>query len=454
MTKSTTMMNRKRSRAQARSGAVLGMVLIAMVMVSLLGMGMLRMNAITGLEAGKTVSSAQAFWTAEAGLERAKAIAQKRRVPMNKITLASSPTGFLYGSNVLSGTTARGSYSVDVVDDPAWTNATKALKKYIIRARGTSSGGKTHTISLKAEIRNYASYMHASNWERVGSTLIYFQPGDVIDGPVYVNDRLNINGGSPNPIFRQLVSSATNTVNYINGANSNVFQAGLALNATPLDISGQFTSNHIEELEAEASQPDGLTLSGDYQLIFKPDGTVTYYPRSGGATNTRYLSSMNGAIYVDGDAWVQGTVNGQATVAAQDTIYISNSVVYASATNPSPWQAGFVTNNVDDALGLMAYNRLEIRGTNTVNVHAAVMITNGDDGFGAENRYVNIGGNKYINLYGSLSQYRRGIVSRVSGSTFQGFRKNYKFDARFNYDAPPSFPYSVYAFSGWQQSGI
>ena len=239
-------------RDRNRSGAVLGLVLIAMVLVSLLGMGMLRMSAATSMEAGRSVASVQAFWTAEAGLERVKAIAQKRRQPMNRIVQAGSPSGYLYGSNVLSGTTAQGSYVVDVLDDPAWTNATLALKKYIIRVRATSSGGRTHTVSLKAEIRNYASYMHASNWERVGGTLIYFQPGDVIDGPVYVNDRLNINGGSPaNPIFRQLVSSASNTVNYINGANSNVFQSGLVLNATPLDISGQFTSNHIEELENE-----------------------------------------------------------------------------------------------------------------------------------------------------------------------------------------------------------
>lgn len=438
-----------------RQGAILGLVLVVMVILSFLGMGLLNLSLATGLEAGGSVATVQAFWTAEAGLAQVKAIAQKKQKPFPVITYASSPSGVLWGSNAVSGTTSKGSYVVDIIDDPTWTNATKALKRYVIRSRATAGRNRQQVITVNAELRSYANYMHASNYERASDgTLIYFLPGDRINGPVYVNDRLNVSGGSPtNPVFLQSVSSATNSVNYINGANASGFQGGLTLNAPKLDISGQFTSDHITDLEAEANEPNGLALSGDYQLIFDAAGTVKYYPRAGGATNTAYLSALNGAIYVDGDAWVQGQVNGKVTVAAQDSIYVSNSITYASATNPSPWEAGFNTNAVDDTLGLMAYNRFEVRGTNTIDIHAAIMVTTGDDGFGAQNRYVDIGGNKYINLYGSLSQYRRGIVSRNS-STFQGFRKNYKFDTRFDTDAPPNYPYSVYLFSQWSQSGI
>ena len=444
-----------RLRKTQREGAILGLVLVTMVILSFLGIGLFNLSLASAMEAGRTVSALQSFWNAEAGMEQAIAVAQKRRRPANIISLAGSPSGFLSGSNSISGNTASGTYSVDVYDDPGWTNSSSNLKRYIIRSRGRTPNGKEQTILVSARIKSFASYMHSSNYERAADgTQIYFLPGDRINGPVYVNDRLNISGGSPaNPVFLQSVSSATNSVNYINGANTNVFQRGLTLNAPKLDISGQFTSDHISDLEAEASEPNGLELTGDYQLIFDAAGTVKYYPRSGGATNTAYLSALNGAIYVDGDVWVQGQVNGKVTVAAQDSIYISNSITYASAASPGPWDAGFNTNAVDDALGLMAYNRFEVRGTNTVNIHAAIMVTTGDDGFGAQNRYVNIGGNKYINLYGSLSQYRRGIVSQ-NGSTFRGFRKNYKYDTRFDTDAPPNYPYSVYEFEAWKHSGI
>jgi len=61
------------------------------------------------------------------------------------------------------------------------------------------------------------------------------------------------------------------------------------------------------------------------------------------------------------------------------------------------------------------------------------------------------GGNRPdIQLYGSLSQYRRGLI--WSGSA-NGFDKVYKFDTRFYEDAPPSFPYSFYEFTEWTQAG-
>ena len=79
------------------------------------------------------------------------------------------------------------------------------------------------------------------------------------------------------------------------------------------------------------------------------------------------------------------------------------------------------------------------------------MVTSGDDGFCAAKKYDRIGG-PYINLFGSLSQYRRGVIGRAS-SPFEGYHKNYKFDVRFNSDSPPNFPYSMYTFSRWEQDG-
>lgn len=428
-----------------REGAVIGVVLVVMLVVSLIAVSLLRLAEADSQETGTSVATARAFWAAEAGLERMKALGVKRIRPYPAISLSGVT---MYGSNVLSDTVAHGSYSVDVVDDPAWTNAVSPLKKYIIRSRGYS-GRATQTVEIKASIKSFSSYMHATHFERTNSTSpVYFAPGDVIDGPVYVNDQLNIYGGSPMPKFLQPVSSSSNSVNYMNGANSSVFQGGLVLGAPPLDISGQFTSDHITEVKSEASLA-GLTLTGNYQMNFNPDGTLSYRKTTGptGVT-TVALSSFNGAIYVDGSAYVNGTLKGQVTLAAQNSIYISNQIVYAGATNPTPWSAGFSTNSVRDMLGLMASKQVQILGTNPVTIHAAVMVTGDGGGFNSE-KSGSVLGSPRINLFGSLSQYRRGVVG-YNSLPMKGFIKNYKFDARYDSSTPPNFPYSMYTFSNWK----
>ena len=75
------------------------------------------------------------------------------------------------------------------------------------------------------------------------------------------------------------------------------------------------------------------------------------------------------------------------------------------------------------------------------------MVTQG--GFCATNWDQTIG-LPHINLFGGVSQYRRGVVGTTGGT---GFQKNYKYDARFATEAPPNYPYSVYVFGGWKQSG-
>lgn len=435
-----------KNRPRAREGSIIGVVLVVLLVLSLMAISLLRLATADAEEAGASIASTRAFWAAETGIEEMKALAVKRVRPFTQI-IVNGVT--MHGNGVATGSVANGIYAVDVLDDPAWTNATRALKKYIIRSTGRS-GKAVQTLELKAQIESFASYMHASNYERSsGGTLIYFGPGDVIDGPVYVNDRLNVAGGTPMPVFRQRVSSASNTVNYINGANSSVFQGGLSLGAPPLDISGQFTADHINDVKAEA-QLGGLSLNGNYRMEFNPNGTLTYRLASGPtATTTVSLATINGAIYVNGSAYVNGTLKGEITLAAQNSIFISNKIVYASATNPAPWAPGFNTNNVTDMLGLMASNQVQIVGTNAVTIHAAIMVTSDGGGFNAANYTVAIG-SPQINLYGSLSQFRRGAVGQTGSGAFRGYQKNYKFDTRYEQNTPPNFPYSMYRFSEWK----
>ena len=434
-----------RTASSPREGAVLALVLVVMVVLAFVGVGLLSLSTATGMEAGRSIGTVQAFWTAEAGLERVKTIGLKRNRPFQQIPQAGSPSGYLIGSNALVGTTSKGSYAVDVLNAPGWTNATQAMKKYVIVSRGTASNGSKQRVSYKASILNFAYFMHATEVE--GS--LVFASDAVIDGPVYSNDRLNISG---TPRFLQMVWSAASSVNYSGGGSSAVFEGGLALNAPKLN----FTNiDHIAVIKTEALS-GGLSLTGNYKFKFNSDGSFTYIPTPAGTpTNTGYLASLNGgdgAIYVDGDAWVEGVVNGTVTLAAQDDIFLSNNVTYASAQSPNPWQTNtFNPSAVDDTLGLIAYDQVQILGTNEISIHAAIMTTSTNGaGFNAQSYNVAFG-RPPINHYGALSQYRRGTVGQPSAG--RGFSKNWKFDTRFYSQAPPNYPYGTYEFSQWEQDG-
>ena len=431
-----------------REGAILGLVLVMLVVLSVFGVGLLSLGAAAGQEAGRSIGAVQAFWSAEAGVEQVKAILLNHRRPMPQIIHASSPSGFLYGANAVTGALGQISFAVEILDAPGWTNGVTAIQKYLIRSRSLAPNGARQQVSLVGTIESFASYMHASNYEfDLSRGNIFFGAGDFIDGPVYVNDELNIYG---TPVFLQHVSSTAGSVNYQNGGTSAVFRDGLTLNAAPLDFAGAYSSDHIAALKQEALH-GGLALTGDYNLNFRSDGSFVYRRRGTTNDTTAYLSDLNGAIYVSGDAWVNGVVRGRVTVAAQDAIYISNSVTYATATSPHPWQTNtFNPTLVTDSLGLMASNQIQIAGTQAVTIHAALMVTADGGGFNASNRYVNIG-SPYINLYGSIAQYRRGIVGQSSGT---GYLKNYKYDTRFYADAPPHFPYSVYRYASWSQATL
>lgn len=112
---------------------------------------------------------------------------------------------------------------------------------------------------------------------------------------------------------------------------------------------------------------------------------------------------------------------------------------------PNALVAGNGQTGVDDAS-----IKVQIVESSAVAIPGAVLVTSDGGGFNASNRFVNIG-QPNINLFGSLAQFRRGIVGRSNGD---GFLKNYKFDPRVTFDAPPNFPCSACTYSDWLQSAL
>ena len=442
-------MKQKDARSSKR-GAILGVVLIIVLVVTTLGSGLIALSGADSLEVSKAISATQAFWAAEAGLERTRAIAGKNRLPFSQIPL--------FAGGQMSGDIDGIPYTVTYPAPAGWNNQVNRVQRYDLTSSATSPGGVTREVMVGAEIQTFASFMHASHDENGVS----FGGSDILNGTVYVNDELNIFG---NPQFLRRAYSAASTVNYQSPSRQDefvdpaVFTAGLTLGALPLDFSDR--NVYVDALES-AARRGGLALDGDYRVVFNDNGTVSYQAweegnGDGGANNdgdwgdavTVDISSGNGAIYVDGDATVSGEVRGSITLAARSDIFIEDDITYATASTPNHSDVGFNPDSITDALGLIARNNVEITKRSDINIHASIFATGG--GFGAAARYENLG-EPSINLFGGITQYRRGVVGQLSNPP-RGFSKNYRYDDQLLTRPPSQFPYSTYTVSGWRQSG-
>jgi hypothetical protein len=446
----------------SRRGAVLGMVLVIVVLVSLLGAGMMTHSRSIAVEAAKAVSQSQAFWTAEAGLQRLLAIARDAVEPLEDQGL--------HGTAILGGSTAKGTYSVDVYDAAGWVNALHQVKRYRIVSTGTSTGGRVSVVEVETELSTFGSYVMSSN---IGVTPadqpIYFGDGDTIMGPVYANDVFNV---WHDPIFLfpspegddWTMSSAAGYVNY-NANDESVFEDGegtsrLRLNQSPLDF-----ASLTEFFDAQKAQAGKVLPAGDYDMTFNEDGTVVYEKRTGGTGPvTNDLSSFNGVIYVDGNVFVEGVVNGDVALVVEHNIRITDDIEYESARSPNPWTGGFDADAVNDTLLMLSKEYVRIEGDTKPaedrTVHASIYVTEDNTvgnpgtewyGFCAEYYRDNIGKPK-LNLFGGVVQYRRGLVARPpntpmgTGPSPKGYNKNFRYDVRM---ANGAWPYSGYFVRRW-----
>jgi hypothetical protein len=426
---------RRESRGQ--TGSALAVALMVMVVLSVLGMGLLNLASVNGVQAKRSIGNMQSFWAAEAGLQEAKSIGTKYSLPYELIPGLSMSWSDTVGS---------GSYQVTILPDAM--NGVNVIKRYTIISTGSSPAGENCTVRQNAEIATIASFMWATILERTFSgDFIYFGPGDKLDGELYTNDRLNLYGGSPNPVFLQMARSATNSVNYANGATSWSFQGGLILNAPPIDY-GSYTGQ-VGVIRANALS-GGLALTGNYRVSFS-NSLMRYSQVGTTVTNVQSLSApgFNGAVYVSGYVTnLAGTVDGDVTIASDSTIYVTSNLVYQSApANAILFSPSFNPTNLNDSIGLVSRTGVTIPGTNSINIHAAIVVTQDGSGFGTTYYNSSIG-SPYVNLFGSISQFRRGVIGQVGG---RGFLKNYKYNSRFLTTPPPHFPWLVYTFSSWRQ---
>lgn len=158
------------------------------------------------------------------------------------------------------------------------------------------------------------------------------------------------------------------------------------------------------------------------------DGNGIGYPAAVGSRDERAPSSTSYG-YRNGDVFVEGDVNGAVTVAAENFVYVTGNIKYVDSST--------------DVLGLVGNNAVWVwnpvtSGSNSVltdfnrRIDAAILSV--AHTFQVQN-YSQGGNRGELTVNGAIAQKFRGIV-RSGGD---GYSKNYVYDPRLRYIAPPKF---------------
>jgi hypothetical protein len=300
--------------------------------------------------------------------------------------------------------------------------------------------GETATISVLLQPSSFSRFGYYSNVE--GN--IWWITGDTVWGPMHTQDNLRVSG---QPAFMQRTTSLKSII-YQNGPPPRDNPQFLGGYETGVNVS--LPSNLTPLLTA--ANNGGRVFNGpdSVYIEFQSNGNVKWKQGAGSAWNVDPLTTFapNGVIYANGtDVRVSGTLNGRVTLGAggptgnkkQGNIFIDNDIYYAH--DPA---AGSST----DLLGLVAENNILVSDNtansgNDITIQASCFSRSGS--FTVEN-YASRGVEGTIRLLGGIQQDERGPVGTFDtdrhGNPYlkNGYLKNYLYDNRLMYDAPPFFP--------------
>ncbi len=421
-------------------GVSLVTVIITGAFLSLMGYVTVSTVVMDTRTSASYLQATQAFWLAESGIERTYRWLRFQNPPPG----GSEP--FTHYDNASAG---GGAYTVIV--DPDDANPSTYLKKYRIISVGRVADVE-RTIEIETEATTFNRYAYLTGDE--GGT-IWFNTGDLIEGPLHSNDRISIVG---NPVFMGKVSSSSNSFNQGNPYNP-VFQQGFHLGVPPVNFPTpqEVLDNYVA---VNASGPT-LTIDARFgrrsRVEFNQDGTLTYnvwhYNWWGQlipdiVDEVVNIADVNGMVYVDGDVRVSGIVNGNVTVIATDDIIITDDIVYEASDSQ-----GKPLDNCDDMLGLVSHRDIIVANNSNnrddVVINGALLALG--DSFTVQN-YNSGSPRGDLTIWGSLSQRVRGPVGTFGSFGTTGYRKDYHYDSRFLNSAPPYFPATgQYHFNYWKE---
>ena len=409
---------RRMTKYNNKGFAIIFVLVFLLLIVSFTAMYFLM--ATSGLRAANsTADTERAYYAADAGLADAF---------MKLRSYSNPPVSFTVSNNSYAIGTQTESYSVTATTDGA------AWPTYTITSTGTYSN-ISKILQLIVQETSASRFAYLSNSE-INPALgtLWWITGMLTVGPVHTNGQFNIWG---DPIFDGPVSQVAPTINYWPGVTTKPsdFEGGLTLNAPAQAV---FNNTILNNIQSAASASGGLLLSGNSTVTFNSNGTINVTNVAKGWTNKNMPTPSNKAIYVQaGTATVSGTVKGQITVASDDTVYISNNVMYNTdpMSNPSS----------TDLLALVAKNNITITAATApanLEIEAVLVAINGV--FQVDNWWASGKGNMV--QYGSLINNvcgPTGVFDPSTGTLYGGYNQLQYYDTRLQTLIPPWFPPAV-----------
>jgi len=419
-------------------GISLIMTIIASLFLSILGYVTISTVVTDSRLGARSLNSSQAFWLAESGLELTYRWLQFQDPP------PGGTAAFLHYNQQADG---GGTYTVTV--DPDNGNPGTYLKKYKI-----ISVGEYDLTVRKLEIEmltttfNKFGYLTGDE----GGT-IWFNTGDLLEGPVHSNDQISIIGS---PVFMGKVTSTASSFNQGSPFNPD-FQAGYQLGVPPVIFPTE--QDVLDNYWSENTVPPPLIIDARFgrqaELEFKDDKLEYDVWHWEGATKVydiqdqeEALDQINGFIQVLGSIDVEGRVDGAVTLFASGEINITNDIVYKDSDANGKPQPG-----CDDFLGLIAEENIIIKDNgpngNDVIINGALLALG--DSFTVED-YASGPPRGDLTIYGSLSQKVRGPVGTFGWFGSTGYQKDYHYDDRFADTPPPYYPsVGKYHYLYWKE---
>lgn len=406
-----------------KKGFLLITTYLVVIVLLILGSAFLLRSVNENKLIQREIMRKQAFYLAEAGLDRG---------------LARMREGHNSGS--FSQCFSFGCYNC------SWDETAPGSNRWRITSIG-AVGGISRTVQMEVIPDSYARYLYFTNSEYFRwmwwNIPVWFITGDFLGGPLQTNGHLNISGA---PVFGGIVKTADDYIKYMHGGppdDNPDFQQGIQLGANPVPMPSKAL-----DLRTAAVQ-GGLHLTGPTTITLKDDGTMDVTNSHEGWVDNNMPLPANRALFITGgDLTVSGTLNGSLTMGTDRDIVIADNTVYHDDPR--------VNSDSQDSLGLIAERDVLVSKDAPYNVEVNASVMALGDSFQVERWWVGPAKGT-LTVYGGIIQKNRGPVGTFNPATNQrvsGYSKDYQHDSRLGENPPPYYPTTgdyVKAAESWEE---
>ncbi len=456
-------MNRK--SFDKNNGATLVVVMMVVFLCSAAVTCILFATGVRVQRSYNLVWTEQAFYLAEAGIERAAAWGQ------NNFGMGTE--------TVLEGDLGDGSYVAHV------TLSEGSNDSYDIYATGT-----VRNVNRGITVRGmqFASWSQFALWyDKESPSGLWIIPGEVFDGKFYSRPlmkfsstglgALDSNGRVRGPAhFTDTVETHQNYIEYQSGAYP-ILDKGISTGVPIQSMADVDFGKMLQTASSLESSGKGLVLEGNMTIeldgkimkitstdktnreqagnvysrsitnhtlnivYVKPYSYTYYYKTSSGYWRARNVTELGDITLLAPDGF-----SGDMSLVANHDIRISDHVRYSDNPEENP--------DSEDKLGLIAQNNVVVQSTptlapNNLEIYAHIFCKKG--GFGVE-RYDSGPFRGDLKVYGGIANDIRRAVGTFSSYSRTGYNKTYFFDKRFRTKRPMHYPYKKTAmtFDAWE----